>query len=55
MLLWLFQVGKLIEKELILLGCTTIEDKIQRVPWVLIGDKMETAINIGYGVIRTFA
>jgi phospholipid-transporting ATPase len=52
MLLWLFQVGKLIEKELILLGCTTIEDKIQGVPtyiktlnragikiWVFTGDK----------------
>jgi phospholipid-transporting ATPase len=69
MLLWLFQVGELIEKELILLGCTAIEDKIQEgVPtcietlsragikiWVLTGDKMETAINIGYGVIPAFA
>ncbi|KAH9560317.1 hypothetical protein CY35_06G099300 [Sphagnum magellanicum] len=56
------EVGELIEKELILLGCTAIEDKIQEgVPtcietlsragikiWVLTGDKMETAINIGY-------
>jgi hypothetical protein len=32
MLLWLFQVGELIEKELILLGCPAIEDKIQGVP-----------------------
>jgi magnesium-transporting ATPase (P-type) len=40
---------------LILLGCIAIVDKIQRVPWVLIGDKMETAINIGYGVITAFA
>jgi len=69
MLLWLFQVGELIEKELILLGCTAIEDKIQEgVPtcietlsragikiWVLTGDKMETAINIGYGAIPAFA
>jgi phospholipid-transporting ATPase len=29
MLLWLFQVGELIEKKLILLGCITIEDTIQ--------------------------
>jgi phospholipid-transporting ATPase len=69
MLVWLFQVGELIEKELILLGCTAIEDKIQEgVPtcietlsragikiWVLTGDKMETAINIGYGAILAFA
>ncbi|XP_016572637.2 putative phospholipid-transporting ATPase 9 isoform X1 [Capsicum annuum] len=51
-----------IEKELILLGATAVEDKLQQgVPecidklaqagikiWVLTGDKMETAINIGY-------
>jgi phospholipid-transporting ATPase len=55
MLLWLFQVGELIEKELILLGCLAIEDKIQGVPWVLIRDKMEIAINIGYGAIPVFA
>ncbi len=68
MLLWLFQVGELIEKELILLGCTTIEDKIQGVPtyietlsrvgikiWVLTRDKMEIVINIGYGAILAFA
>lgn len=58
----LFQVSELIEKELILIGCTAIEDKLQEgVPacietlaragikiWVLTGDKMETAINIAY-------
>jgi hypothetical protein len=55
MLLWLFQDGKLIEKELILLKCTTIENKIQGVLWVLIGNKMEIAINIGYGAIPAFA
>jgi len=51
-----------IEKDLDLLGCTAIEDKLQDgVPrtignlrsagikiWVLTGDKQETAINIGY-------
>ncbi|XP_024030758.1 phospholipid-transporting ATPase 10 [Morus notabilis] len=51
-----------IEKELILLGATAVEDKLQNgVPecidklaqagiklWVLTGDKMETAINIGF-------
>ncbi|KAL3644621.1 putative phospholipid-transporting ATPase 9 [Castilleja foliolosa] len=51
-----------IEKDLILLGATAVEDKLQQgVPecidklaqagiklWVLTGDKMETAINIGY-------
>ncbi|XP_068636402.1 probable phospholipid-transporting ATPase 8 isoform X2 [Aristolochia californica] len=51
-----------IEKNLILLGATAVEDKLQKgVPecieklaqaginiWVLTGDKMETAINIGY-------
>jgi phospholipid-transporting ATPase len=56
-------VSELIEKNLILIGCTAIEDKLQEgVPtcietlsaagikiWVLTGDKMETAINIAYG------
>ncbi|XP_043717420.1 putative phospholipid-transporting ATPase 9 [Telopea speciosissima] len=51
-----------IEKDLILLGATAVEDKLQHgVPecidklaqagikiWVLTGDKMETAINIGF-------
>ncbi|XP_070541924.1 phospholipid-transporting ATPase ID-like isoform X2 [Ptychodera flava] len=51
-----------IEKDMMLLGATAIEDKLQdRVPevianlakanikiWVLTGDKQETAINIGY-------
>ncbi|KAL3378854.1 hypothetical protein AABB24_004665 [Solanum stoloniferum] len=51
-----------IERDLILLGVTAVEDKLQKgVPecidklakagikiWVLTGDKMETAINIGY-------
>ncbi|KAL9684673.1 hypothetical protein QQ045_022114 [Rhodiola kirilowii] len=51
-----------IEKELVLLGATAVEDKLQNgVPecidklaqagiklWVLTGDKMETAINIGF-------
>lgn len=57
------QVAELIEAELILIGCTAIEDKLQEgVPacietlsragikiWMLTGDKMETAINIAYG------
>lgn len=57
------QVAELIEQDLILIGCTAIEDKLQEgVPtcietlaragikiWVLTGDKMETAINIAYG------
>ncbi|XP_022887472.1 putative phospholipid-transporting ATPase 9 [Olea europaea var. sylvestris] len=56
------QVTEKIEKDLILLGATAVEDKLQQgVPecidklaqagikiWVLTGDKMETAINIGY-------
>ncbi|XP_030499413.1 phospholipid-transporting ATPase 3 isoform X3 [Cannabis sativa] len=56
------EVAELIEKDLILVGCTAIEDKLQEgVPscietlsragikiWVLTGDKMETAINIAY-------
>ncbi|XP_006338563.1 probable phospholipid-transporting ATPase 8 isoform X1 [Solanum tuberosum] len=51
-----------IERDIILLGVTAVEDKLQKgVPecidklakagikiWVLTGDKMETAINIGY-------
>jgi len=55
------KVATLIEKELILVGVTAIEDKLQdHVPetianllkaqihvWVLTGDKQETAINIG--------
>ncbi|KAH9709267.1 phospholipid-transporting ATPase 3 [Citrus sinensis] len=57
------EVAELIEKDLTLIGCTAIEDKLQEgVPacietlaragikiWVLTGDKMETAINIAYG------
>jgi hypothetical protein len=35
MLLWLFQIGKLIKKELILLGCIAIEDNIQEVEFLL--------------------
>ncbi|KAG6510892.1 hypothetical protein ZIOFF_028937 [Zingiber officinale] len=55
------QVAEMIEKDLILIGCTAIEDKLQEgVPdietlsragikiWVLTGDKLETAINIAY-------
>ncbi|TQD76032.1 hypothetical protein C1H46_038428 [Malus baccata] len=56
------EVSEIIEKDLILIGCTAIEDKLQEgVPncietlsragikiWVLTGDKMETAINIAY-------
>ncbi|GAB2297092.1 Putative phospholipid-transporting ATPase 9 [Dionaea muscipula] len=56
------QVAETVEKDLILLGATAVEDKLQTgVPecidklaqagikiWVLTGDKMETAINIGY-------
>lgn len=59
------QVAEMIENELVLLGCTAIEDKLQEgVPacietlsragikiWVLTGDKMETAINIAYGMM----
>ena len=65
--MFLLQIAELIEKELILLGCTAIEDKLQDgVPncietlsragikiWVLTGDKMETAINIAYGLTLT--
>ncbi|KAI6660095.1 phospholipid-transporting ATPase IM isoform X1-like [Oopsacas minuta] len=58
----LSEVYELIEQNLVLLGATAIEDKLQDgVPetiaslaeaniklWVLTGDKQETAINIGY-------
>ncbi|EEE50950.1 hypothetical protein OsJ_31499 [Oryza sativa Japonica Group] len=61
-LFYLYTVAELIEKDLVLVGCTAIEDKLQEgVPaciqtlsaagikiWVLTGDKMETAINIAY-------
>ncbi|KAE8698885.1 Phospholipid-transporting ATPase 3 [Hibiscus syriacus] len=63
------QVAELIEKDLVLIGATAIEDKLQEgVPdcietlsragikiWVLTGDKMETAINIAYGNSETDA
>ncbi|KAK3442822.1 hypothetical protein EUGRSUZ_B03071 [Eucalyptus grandis] len=56
------EVMETVEKDLILLGATAVEDKLQNgVPdcidklaqagikiWVLTGDKMETAINIGF-------
>uniref|UniRef100_A0A0D9WBP4 Phospholipid-transporting ATPase n=1 Tax=Leersia perrieri TaxID=77586 RepID=A0A0D9WBP4_9ORYZ len=56
------EAADLLERELVLLGATAVEDKLQKgVPecidklaqagikiWVLTGDKMETAINIGY-------
>ncbi|KAE8721534.1 putative phospholipid-transporting ATPase 8 [Hibiscus syriacus] len=56
------EVAEKIERELILLGATAVEEKLQNgVPecidklaqagikiWVLTGDKMETAINIGF-------
>ncbi|KAG9154967.1 hypothetical protein Leryth_012158 [Lithospermum erythrorhizon] len=56
------QLSDMMEKELILVGATAVEDKLQKgVPrcidklakaglkiWVLTGDKMETAINIGF-------
>ncbi|KAH7848010.1 hypothetical protein Vadar_032766 [Vaccinium darrowii] len=58
------RVSNLIEKDLILVGATAVEDKLQKgVPqcidklaqaglkiWVLTGDKLETAINIGLGM-----
>lgn len=58
----LMQVAEEIEKDLILLGATALEDKLQvGVPdtifslgkaglkiWILTGDKQETAINIGF-------
>ena len=60
-------VAEIIEVDLKLIGCTAIEDKLQEgVPrsielmaeaniniWVLTGDKMETAINIGYACSLT--
>ncbi|KAI4381859.1 hypothetical protein MLD38_007887 [Melastoma candidum] len=56
------KLSDLMEKDLILVGATAVEDKLQKgVPqcidklaqaglkiWVLTGDKMETAINIGF-------
>eukprot|EP00250_Pteridium_aquilinum_P014699 c22146_g2_i1 orf=517-4191(-) len=56
------EVAELIERNLILVGSTAVEDKLQRgVPqcidklaqagikiWVLTGDKLETAVNIGF-------
>ncbi|XP_047307394.1 probable phospholipid-transporting ATPase 4 [Impatiens glandulifera] len=56
------KVSEMMEKDLILVGATAVEDKLQKgVPqcidklaqaglkiWVLTGDKMETAINIGF-------
>lgn len=56
------EASDLIEKDLILVGVTAVEDKLQKgVPecidklalaglkiWVLTGDKLETAINIGF-------
>lgn len=56
------EATEMVEKDLILLGATAVEDKLQQgVPecidklaqagikiWVLTGDKMETAINIGF-------
>ncbi|XP_016474984.1 putative phospholipid-transporting ATPase 7 [Nicotiana tabacum] len=56
------RLSDMMEKDLILVGATAVEDKLQKgVPqcidklaqaglkiWVLTGDKMETAINIGY-------
>ncbi|CAF0845998.1 unnamed protein product [Brachionus calyciflorus] len=56
------EAAELIEKDLLILGATAIEDKLQDgVPetismlkkagikiWVLTGDKLETAVNIGY-------
>ncbi|KAG0463938.1 hypothetical protein HPP92_020007 [Vanilla planifolia] len=55
-------VADMIERDLILVGATAVEDKLQKgVPqcidklaqaglkiWVLTGDKMETAVNIGF-------
>ncbi|KAK7255624.1 hypothetical protein RIF29_29039 [Crotalaria pallida] len=56
------RISEVMERELILVGATAVEDKLQKgVPqcidklaqaglkiWVLTGDKMETAINIGF-------
>ncbi|PPD89241.1 hypothetical protein GOBAR_DD13803 [Gossypium barbadense] len=60
--LMLENIAEMMEKDLILVGATAVEDKLQKgVPqcidklaqaglkiWVLTGDKVETAINIGY-------
>ena len=58
--------GRTIEKDLVLIGSTAIEDKLQGVPtciktlskvaikiWMLTGDKMGTAINVAYGKCST--
>jgi P-type E1-E2 ATPase len=56
------EVSELIERDFRLVGCTAIEDKLQDEVgpvirdiktsgvkfWVLTGDKIETAINIGF-------
>ena len=56
------RISDMVERDLILVGATAVEDKLQKgVPqcidklaqaglklWVLTGDKMETAINIGF-------
>ena len=56
------QVAEMIEQDFILMGSTAIEDKLQEEVgeviadirqagtrfWVLTGDKIETAINIGF-------
>lgn len=58
----LYEISAKIEQELVVIGSTAIEDKLQEgVPetirllretgiiiWVLTGDKIETAINIGF-------
>lgn len=63
----LLQIAELVETDLTLIGATAIEDKLQEgVPscietlsragikiWVLTGDKIETAINIAYGLSFT--
>ena len=63
------EAADLLEKDLILLGATAVEDKLQKgVPecidklaqagikiWVLTGDKLETAINIGYTICSTIS
>ena len=55
-------IAESVESELTLIGCTAVEDKLQdRVPrviadlidanikvWMLTGDKLETAENIGF-------
>lgn len=61
--------AELIKKDLILLGATTIEDRLQNGVheyidklaqagikiWVLIGDKMETTISIGYITFKYYS